>query len=206
MSKQKYVKLNPEQTEWASALHFKKPRQVARFSDAELPTYHWYPVKEEYSAPLGDNEIYEFKRQGWSVADGIVTITYAPELKNVEIRREVVINRINAYRDAHMRAGLSYNGNPIDSDEITLVRVIGLTVKAMKDQETFSTSFVTQDNQTITLNAAQVIELGESFGDFETQHILVARQLKDQAAVSDNPETIDFENAAWPDGQYGVAP
>lgn len=199
----KYVKLNAEHTEWESALYSMKPRQIRRLKDEDLIKHHWFPVKE-YFEPLPDRDLYRNVRQSWEIVDGYVEVQYAPEMIYLQGRREIMADRVHKIREDYLRGGIEYNGNRFDTKPETMQRITGAVLSVMLD-ETFTTDWITEDNQTVTLSAQDIVTLGKAFAEHESKMIMFARDLKDAILASDEPETFVI-NEGWPSTVYGQAP
>ena len=210
----KYVKLNKDRTEWLTPIFNVKPNPVRRHPDEILHTFDWYIVKESF-APITDRELYQHERGSWEVEEDsvyghVVKVNYDSVLKDREQVCDVICKRVDVKRNTNMRGGLTYKGSRIATDEITLVRVTGLSVKAVIDPS-ISINFITVDNGIITLSASEVIELGNAFADFESQNVMTARILKDYILNHENPETVHIDEPLmndgfpydWPTGIYG---
>lgn len=197
----KYVKLNAEHTEWESALYSMKPRQIRRLTDAQARDQHWFPVKEFFE-PLPDRQLYRSVRDTWAVVDGYVEVQYKSEMIYLQGRREIMASRIHELRNDKLRGGVTYNGDRFDTKPETMQRITGAVLSVMLD-ETFTTDWITEDNQSVTLNAQQIVELGKAFAAHESKMIMFARDLKDGVLSSDEPETFVI-NEGWPSTVYGI--
>lgn len=199
----KYVKLNAEHTEWDSALYSMKPRQIRRLTDEQATQHHWFPVKE-YFEPLPDRELYRNVRESWSLVDGHVEVRYVPEMIYLEGRRDIMAKRVHALREEKLRGGIEFNGNRFDTKAETMQRITGAVLSVMLD-ETFTTDWITEDNQTVTLNGTDIVGLGKAFAEHESRMIMFARDLKDSILASNEPETFVIDEG-WPSTVYGQAP
>lgn len=199
----KYVKLNSEHTEWESALYSMKPRQIRRLTTEQAREQHWFPVKEQFE-PLPDRDLYRNVMQSWEVVEGFVEVHYVPEMIYLNGRRDVMVERVNQMRETMLRGGITFNGNRFDTKQDTMQRITGAVLSVMLD-ETFSTDWITEDNQTVNLSAAEIVGLGKAFAAHESAMIMFARDLKDSILASDEPETFDV-NEGWPSTVYGETP
>lgn len=199
----KYVKLTSDHTEWDSALYSMKPRQIRRLTTEQARDQHWFPVKETFQ-PLPDRDLYRNVMQEWQIIDGFVEIQYVPEMIYLNGRKDVMVDRVNEMRESMLRGGITYNGNRFDTKQDTMQRITGAVLSVMLD-ETFSTDWITEDNQTVNLTATDIIGLGKAFAAHESAMIMFARDLKDSILASDAPETFDV-NDGWPSTVYGETP
>ena len=199
----KYVKLNAAHTEWESALYSMKPRQIRRLTDEQAREHHWFPVKE-YFEPLPDRDLYRNVRQSWTIVDGHVEVRYVPEMIYLEGRREVMAKRVHQIREDYLRGGIEFNGNRFDTKPETMQRVTGAVLSVLLD-ETFTTDWITEDNQTVTLTGQEIIALGKAFAEHEGKMIMFARELKDAIMISNEPETFVI-NEGWPSTVYTFTP
>ena len=195
----KYVKLNDARTEWASALFQVKPANVRRHPDSKLPEFNWFPVKE-YTDTLPDEEIYYHAVDTWEVKDGVVHLDYKPTLIKLHRRREILSDRVTAIRDRRLQAGLSFMGFPFDTKESTYKLILGITMKAIVDPQ-YTTYWITEDNRRVKLGAKQIMAFGDAYEQFQNQHHMRARDLKDTIESSNQPHVIDLEED-WPDTDY----
>lgn len=180
----KYVKLNPEKTEWRSALFNVKPRPVRRHPDSKLPEFDWYTVIEHHQT-LPDRELYRHERDRWELIDSVVHIYYTPALVNVERVREIMCQRVDQHRDRLLEKPLEFQGHEIDASEKTLRRILGVYAKAMSDPE-FSIQWIAVDNTLLDLDADAIRQLGDSFAFRESKIVLMARQAKN--FINEHPE------------------
>lgn len=199
----KYIKLDAEHTQWDSALYSSKPRQIRRLTTEEARKQHWFPVKETFGVNP-DTELHRNVVKSWEVVDGFVQITYEAELQSVERRRMVMINRVNRQVDRVLNGGITFNGVTLDTDEKSLQRVTGAVLRTLIDAD-YSTEWVTEDNTRITLEGAQIQELGKAFEAHQRKNILFGRDLKDSINSSEEPETFDISEG-WPSTEYPEVP
>lgn len=203
MSNNKYIKLNADKSDFASALFNVKPNPVKRHPDEKLPEYNWYPVIE-VKPHLPDQELYRNERSSWRITeDGLkIEITYEPTLVPLEQRQRVISERITKHRNQLLSGGIVFQGKPIDTRPETKQRVTALYLKAMSDPG-FTSPFITEENEQIQLDSAGLIALGEAFFQYEGELVFYARAIKDQVEVSETPETVDI-SAGWPSNEFGA--
>lgn len=195
----KYVRLNEALTEWASAIHTNKPRNVARHSDEKLAEFGWYPVVEHHES-LPDNELYSHVRDRWELLDGKVHVYFVPEMVSVEARQSIISRRCTEHRDTLLVGGLTFAGLSFDTRKETLLRVLGKWTNAQLDPSVTS-YWIAEDNTTIFLNNENLRKFGMAFGMLEEQVMMYARQLKDTVEASESPELIDIY-ANWPSNEF----
>lgn len=97
---------------------------------------------------------------------------------------------IDQSRDAALAAGFEYEGHVFDSDSKSIQRISAIATLSLLDP-TFTTPYITQDNQTITLDALAIAGLGAAAATHEAQHVFKARLLKDAVLAATNRAELD---------------
>lgn len=197
----KYVKLKDNKTKLDSAVYASRPRQLRGVSDTDLASYDWYVVEEHHEFRT-DAELFHMTLESWTLEeDGKVHMYYVPELVSLPLRRSIMSQRVTKLRDEKLRAGLNFRGKVFDTRPETVLRVTGAALKAVRDPE-FQTPWITEDNSTVLLNAADVLALGDAYAEFEGSMVLFSRELKDSVEASDTPEEFAISEG-WPSLVFG---
>lgn len=103
---------------------------------------------------------------------------------------------IKAARDAAEFGGFTWDGSVFDSDLISQSRIQGATQLAGLAPMTFSLDWTLADNSVRTLNAMQMIAVGEALGaHVATQHS-IGRSLR--AAIEAATSAAELDAIAWP--------
>ena len=122
----------------------------------------------------------------------------APEPTFEELK-EAKRKAINAERDLRETQGFSYNGALYDCDQRSVDRIFGASLAAIHAKEVGSLFFIdwtTADNQVVTLNATQVMELANSLALHAGQLHETARELKALVGAATTKEQLD--GIVWP--------
>lgn len=96
---------------------------------------------------------------------------------------ELACKVIDSLRDNEISAGVSYENHIYDSDSASVKRITGvvlLATVASSTGEAYTVDWITKDNNVVTLDARQVIELGKLFAAHEAELVHKARALKDK--------------------------
>lgn len=102
---------------------------------------------------------------------------------------------IDQARDVALTAGFEYGGHLFDSDQKSIQRISAIATLSLMDPA-FTTLYITQDNQTITLDAGAVAGLGAAAASHEAALVFQARALKDQAIAAQTQAELDA--IVWP--------
>lgn len=103
---------------------------------------------------------------------------------------------IKAARNAAEFGGFTWDGSVFDSDLISQSRIQGATQLAGLAPMTFSLDWTLADNSVRTLNAMQMIAVGEALGaHVATQHS-IGRSLR--AAIEAATSAAELDAIAWP--------
>lgn len=116
-----------------------------------------------------------------------------PTLEQVKATKKAQINQV---RDEKTLAGFTYNGNTFDSDNVSIGRINSVFTFATYDPQ-HSQDFITADNQTVTLSAADCIGLGYAAGVHVQTQVFTARALKDSVEAAATIEEV--EAITWPE-------
>lgn len=121
-----------------------------------------------------------------------VNIKTADQLsqEKLESIKQAKLEEINAARDEALVGGFEFSGSVFDSDPKSLQRINGAVTLAMLDS-TFSTHWITQNNETVLLDAQALIGLGQAAAAHESTQIFKARQLKDQVLAATTAAEVD---------------
>lgn len=198
MSK-KYVQLDESHSKMITAIYSMKPRQIRRLDDSELVNHHWFTIHEHYSE-LPDQQLYRHVIGSWELVDGVVEVHLTPELIDLDLRRDIMNERVQSLREEKLNGGIVYNGVNYDSSSKTKQRITGAVLSVMLDS-TFKTDWITADNTKVNLDGEEIVGLGKAFTEYETQIIMFARTLKDSIMASDEPESFDI-HSGWPSNEF----
>lgn len=121
------------------------------------------------------------------------------------VRRTAVVAAINATRNTRLAAGAPYAGKLIEVTDKGRADLGGMATAAILASQGlvpwsdgYATGWITMDNTRIPLpTPADGITLAAAVGDWYGRTMQHARDLKDAALASDEPETVDIETG-WP--------
>ncbi len=144
---------------------------------ADLEAIHGIVEVERVYAPL---EWYQTR--GEPVVDDTVrpvTITHpAVDLPLGEAKARAK-QRIDGEAESSLNNGIvSVAGHEYDTRPKTIIRITGAALKAVIDP-TFTTPWITQANEEVTLDAAGIIEVGNAMAVHEATAVFTARAKKD---------------------------
>lgn len=103
---------------------------------------------------------------------------------------------IKAARDAAEFGGFTWDGSTFDSDLISQSRIQGATQLAGLAPMTFSLDWTLADNSVRTLNALQMIAVGEALGGHVATQHAIGRGLRAAIEAATTPAEVDA--VAWP--------
>lgn len=141
----------------------------------------------------------------WTVSADAVTVTYTAVSISLSERRTNAVAAINAERNRRLTLGAPYGGKLIDVSDKGRADLGGMVSAAMLATSNtipwgtgYSDGWITQDNTRVALpTPADGIALAASVGDWYGRTMQYARDLKDAALVSAEPEAL-LASAVWP--------
>ena len=115
---------------------------------------------------------------------------------NLTKARELQWTRIKAARDAAEFGGFTWDGSTFDSDLTSQSRIQGAAQLAGLAPMTFSIDWTLADNSVRTLNAMQMIAVGEALGTHVATQHTIGRGLRAAIEAATTPTAIDA--VVWP--------
>jgi hypothetical protein len=157
-----------------------------------------FEVHESMTWAECENEV----QPGWLVIDGVPVAPAGPTLTD---RQVSVVSAITAERDRRLSEGAPYAGRRIEVSDKGRADLSGMAVTALAAAagslpwpESYSRGWIAIDNERIPLpTPAEGLLFGATVGEWYAAMMQRARDLKDQALASDEPETIDV-TTGWP--------
>lgn len=142
----------------------------------------------------------------WNILEDSVQVTYSIiELtqqekdeewnKAVEKKKE----KINEERQQKLRKStVVVNGHEYDTRNETISRILGASIKATIDPN-FTVNWITQANSIVTLDANEIIAIGNAMAAQEEDFVFKARQLKDMVdqIPSDQRTQENLDTINW---------
>ncbi len=121
-------------------------------------------------------------------------------------RRAALVAAVQAERERRLALGAPYGGKRIDVSDKGRADLGGMVAAAILARdgvvpwsEGYSAGWITHDNSRVPLpTPADGIALAATVGDWYGRTMQHARDLKDEAMASDEPEVIDIITAGWP--------
>jgi len=175
--------------------------RTGAFTETELLVAGYTPVPEP---TVLENQVVSWNKNtiSWDVRDK----TQEELATEAEKKRQYAIKSINRIRDQRISSGFEFNGHMYDSTDKDQKRISGASLLAfmaiMQGAQannflwhggTEAFSWITQDNQTVPMDAQTVVMFGRTAAEWERKHIFAARQLKD----ADPIPTDYFEDVYW---------
>jgi len=124
----------------------------------------------------------------------------ASQLEITTARRLKRVYEINAERDRREQATFPYMSKQVQCDPISVQRIsVAATTAqmALAANVPYSVDWSCADNSILTLDALGVLGMMQALGSHGVAIHYYARTLKDQVAVSSDPESIDILTG-WP--------
>lgn len=120
-------------------------------------------------------------------AEGNVPLPTFTEKELLEMARQSKLREIEESKLAHASQPLVLDGYSFDAD---YENIPGAVIAALVDP-TYTTTWVTADNQVVSLSSAQVVTLGQLLKEQKTFAVIRARELKDQALAATIQEQLE---------------
>lgn len=124
-------------------------------------------------------------------AEGNVPLPVFTEKELLEMARQSKLREIEESRLAHASQPLVLDGYSFDAD---YENIPGAVIAALVNP-TYTTPWVTADNQVVSLSSAQVVALGQLLKEQKTLAVTRARELKDQVLAATTQEQL--EGIVW---------
>ena len=131
-------------------------------------------------------------------ADGTTRVVTESEI--IAAKRLKRVSEINAERDRREQGTFTYLAKQIQCDPISVQRIsVAATTAqmALAASVPYSVAWSCADNSILTLDALGVLGMMQALGEHGVAIHYYARTLKDQVAVSSDPELIDILTG-WP--------
>ena len=147
-------------------------------------------IPDEYvlmsSAPPADGKEYVATAAGtWVPADSLLSLADL---------QAAICRRINALRDAKLRAGFTWGGNTFENDITSLIRISAAYTLAVKAKgagdAVWSKNWITADNATVALSADDMIAVGDAATLHEQTMIYIAHAHKQAVLAMESTADI----------------
>lgn len=163
------------------------------------------PVVDEPPALAPGERAIRQPEAAWLVEADAVRVAYAVEAIPLDQRRGAVVAAINAERARRLAVGAPYAGRHIDVSDKGRADLAGMTLAAILAASDptawtsgYATGWITMDNTRLALpEPADGLALARAVGAWYGAVMQHARDLKDAALVSGEPEGVDVL-AGWP--------
>jgi len=172
----------------------------------KCPGWTALPVVDEAPELQAGEEATRNPQEDWTIGADAVTVTYTVALRDIEARRQAVVDAINAHRDSLVALGAPFSGKRVEMDERGKTDLTGMTIAALlasmemaEWSEDYQLGWIAMDNERIPLpTAADGMALGLSCASWYGSLMQFARDLKDTVLASDDPEAVDIATG-WPE-------
>lgn len=131
-------------------------------------------------------------------ADGTTRVVTESEI--IAAKRLKRVSEINAERDRREQGTFPYMSKQVQCDPISVQRIsvaAATAQMALAANVAYSVDWSCADNSILTLDALGVLGMMQALGTHGIAIHYYARTLKDQVAVSNDPESIDILTG-WP--------
>jgi hypothetical protein len=121
-----------------------------------------------------------------------------PDMKKY---REEMWKKVKILRDEHERSICETPLGRVQCDDISVMRIVTLTLLAMVEQDSFSEVFTMADDTEMKVNASEMISIGTAVSRHKSKIHARSEELRaemERAVNLDILNSIDIENG-WPD-------
>lgn len=175
----------------------------------KCPDWSLLPLIDPLPPPAGYRAVPRPESE-WLVGEDGVSVTSDLVAIPMEERRAAVVRAVNAERNRRLAEGAPFAGKRIDVSDKGRADLAGMSLAALLAASdpavwtgSYSTGWITMDNSRIELPMpADGLALAAAVGHWYGAVIQHARDLKDAALASDEPEGIDV-TVGWPAGGEG---
>lgn len=133
------------------------------------------------------------EEEAYSPWDELLASGAVIEPQDIEPIRQEALSRINQERDALIHGGLIHNGNTFQTDQQSILDLMGAVIAGV------TTQWLTADNTVVSMEPADLQALGQALAGHKTNLVYQARQHKDAilAAVTISEIEQYMNNLNW---------
>lgn len=113
--------------------------------------------------------------------------------RDIENLKSEATSQINQQRDALINGGITHNGHEFQTDEKSIMDVIGAVVAQVP------VNWLTKDNQTVSMSAADMAALGAAIAAHKESLVYQARTHKDNILAMTTAQDIEsyMNSLSW---------